>query len=94
MTTSLVAVTGNTYPVKDQLKALGARWNPDAKAWMVPQTQVAAARKIVAGAPAARPSYRAGGIYFRSSYRRNDDDNCNCDMCRSGSECLCRYGRG
>ena len=92
MTTSLVTVTGNTYPVKDQLKALGARWNPDAKAWMVPQAKVDAARKIVAGAPSqsnrsARPSYR-------SNYRRNDDDNCNCDMCRSGSECLCRYGRG
>ena len=27
-----IAITGNTYPVKDQLKALGARWNPDAKA--------------------------------------------------------------
>lgn len=49
MTTSLVAVTGNTYPVKDQLKALGARWNPDAKAWMVAADKAEAARKIVAG---------------------------------------------
>ena len=55
MTTSLVAVTGNTFPVKDQLKALGARWNPDAKAWMVAADKADAARAIVSGAPAASP---------------------------------------
>ena len=31
----MTAITGNTYPVKDSLKALGARWNPDQKAWMI-----------------------------------------------------------
>jgi hypothetical protein len=92
MNASLVAVTGNTYPVKDQLKALGARWNPEAKAWMVAADKADAARRIVAGAPAqssrfARPSYR------RSNYRR-DDSNCSCYQCRSGSECLCIYGNG
>ena len=46
-----VAITGNTYPVKDQLKALGARWNPDQKAWMVAPEKADAARKIVAGTP-------------------------------------------
>lgn len=44
-----VAITGNTYPVKDALKAMGARWNADAKAWMVSADKAAAARKIVAG---------------------------------------------
>lgn len=60
MTTSLVAVTGNTYPVKDQLKALGARWNPDAKAWMVAPDKADAARAIVAGRSSATPAYRPG----------------------------------
>jgi hypothetical protein len=50
MTTSLVAITGNTFPVKDYLKALGARWNPETKAWMVAADKAATARKIVAGA--------------------------------------------
>jgi hypothetical protein len=53
MTTSLVAVTGNTFPVKDQLKALGARWNPDAKAWMVAAGLAEKAKAIVAGGSSA-----------------------------------------
>lgn len=44
-----VAITGNTFPVKDQLKALGARWNPDLKAWMVDESKAVEARRIVSG---------------------------------------------
>lgn len=57
-------ISGNTYPVKDQLKALGGRWDTDRKAWMVPDEQAAAAQALVAGAPAKdagkgeRPRYR------------------------------------
>ena len=43
-----IAITGNTYPVKDALKALGARWNADQKAWMVSAERAEAAHKIVA----------------------------------------------
>lgn len=46
-----VAITGNTYPVKDRLKALGARWNPDSKAWMVSEDKADVARAIVSNAP-------------------------------------------
>jgi hypothetical protein len=45
------AISGNTFPVKDQLKALGARWNPDQKAWMVADEKADEARRIVSGAP-------------------------------------------
>ena len=48
----MTAVTGNTYPVKEALKALGARWNPDQKVWMVPDEKIEQARAIVASAPA------------------------------------------
>ena len=51
MATSLVAITGNTYPVKDQIRALGGRWNPETKSWMVPETQATAARALVSAAP-------------------------------------------
>jgi hypothetical protein len=51
MTNQTIAITGNTYPVKDQLKSLGARWNPERKAWMVPADKADAARKIVGTAP-------------------------------------------
>ena len=48
---SMVAITGNTYPVKDQIKALGGRWDADRKLWTVPSEQVAKANALVASAP-------------------------------------------
>lgn len=51
MTSTLVPVIGNTYPVKDQLKALGGRWDGAAKAWMVPADRAEHARQLVASAP-------------------------------------------
>jgi hypothetical protein len=51
MTSTTVAISGNTFPVKDQIKALGGRWNSEAKAWMVPADRADQARALVAGAP-------------------------------------------
>ncbi len=47
----MVAVSGNTYPVKDQLRALGGRWDGDARVWRVPESRAAEARALVTGAP-------------------------------------------
>ena len=47
-----VNITGNTYPVKDALKALGAKWSADSKCWTITDKKADEARKIVAGAPA------------------------------------------
>ena len=43
MSTSTVRmyITGNSYPVKDQLKGLGARWDADRKAWWVSSEETA-----------------------------------------------------
>lgn len=43
-----VLITGNTFPVKDQLKALGGKWDANAKGWRVPSEKAADARDIVA----------------------------------------------
>lgn len=43
-------VTGNTYPVKEQIKALGGRWDGDNKVWMVPDDKYDEAVKLVATA--------------------------------------------
>jgi hypothetical protein len=69
--TALIPVLGDTYPVKDQLKAIGARWNADRKCWMIPVEKSAEASRIVnavrkspASVPArkfARPSF--GGLW-------------------------------
>ena len=28
-------LTGNTFAAKDEIKAIGGRWNPDSKSWVV-----------------------------------------------------------
>lgn len=65
-------ITGNTYPVKDQIKALGGRWNRTAQGWDVPTEQADAARAFVATAGPEtfnrpRRSSRAGSNYTRFS---------------------------
>lgn len=51
-----IAITGNTYPVKDAIKALGGKWSPDQKCWMVPEAKADEARKLVAGSASAPKS--------------------------------------
>ena len=53
MSTTLVEITGNTYPVRDQLKALGGRWG--GRAWLVPADKLEEAKAIVASAGPAKP---------------------------------------
>lgn len=50
----MVEITGNTYPVRDQLKALGGKWNAGRKVWMVPADKADAARQLVVGAGPGR----------------------------------------
>jgi hypothetical protein len=59
-------IAGNTYPVKEQLKAMGGRWNPDARFWTVPDERADEARKLVASAPASRRSN--GGSVTKSCW--------------------------
>jgi ATP-dependent DNA helicase UvrD/PcrA len=47
--TELVRISGNTFPVKEDLKRLGARWNGAEKCWMVPAERAEQARALVAG---------------------------------------------
>ena len=67
----MIAITGNTYPVKDQIKALGGRWNSDRKAWMVPADKADQARALVsrAGTAQAKPRARSGwGIGYTDGF--------------------------
>ena len=73
-TQTLVAVSGNTYPVKERLKALGARWNADGKCWMVAADKAEQAKAIVVGAGPKRPYSGASryGSYATIGQRQND----------------------
>lgn len=41
------AVGGNTYPLREELKALGGRWCRDTQMWWVPPEQHAEAERLV-----------------------------------------------
>lgn len=65
----MTPITGNTFPVKDQLKALGGRWDATAKAWNVPEERAEEARALVAGAGPQAPR-RAPQAAPRRGYAR------------------------
>lgn len=50
-TGAMVEVAGNTYAVRDQLRAMGAEWDGQAKVWRVPASRLGAANALVASAP-------------------------------------------
>jgi hypothetical protein len=71
----MVAIAGNTFPVKDQLRALGGRWNADRKAWMIPVEKVDEAKALIASAPQSPPPRKSGlckdcGARTKGNYTR------------------------
>lgn len=73
----MTMITGNTYPVKDQLRALGGKWNRSAQGWEVPDEKAEEARALVAGAGPAKPrdSYRRGRRYGSARVGRDSFQN-------------------
>lgn len=87
-----VLITGNTYPVKEQLKALRGRWDAEAKGWKVPEDQAEAAKAIVAGAPV---------VPFKKGNNTKINVNRRCNECGKPSgkwyrcyECSLEYREG
>jgi hypothetical protein len=75
-----VLITGNTYPVRGLLSALGGGWNGAAKGWNVPEDRADEARAIVAAgvtsSDATRTRVRAPVGTWRS---------CGVQGCRPGA---------
>jgi hypothetical protein len=69
---STVLIAGNTYPVKDALRAMGGRWNPAAKGWMIPAAKADEARRLVAAA--TKNTYTPS----RRSQPRDKWSGCSC----------------
>lgn len=63
-------ITGNTYPVKEEIKALGGTWSKASKGWLVPDERADEARAIVAGAGPSAP-YTPARCRPTSRYRSN-----------------------
>lgn len=54
-----IPITGNTYPVRAQLFKLGGKWDPQAKAWMVPEDKAEEAKKLVLSNETPRPRFQS-----------------------------------
>lgn len=90
-TKNTVAVTGNTYPVKDKIKAMGGQWNAGRKCWMVPVEKASSAHALVAGAgpkkaysgaPSSRSFGARGGAWNGCSMGcRDGNPNPRCQSC-------------
>ena len=65
----MIAITGNTYPVKDQIKALGGKWDANSKSWIVPDDKAEQARALLPAVAPKQTTYRN-----LSSNRRNCPD--------------------
>ncbi len=73
-------ITGNTYPVRVQLKAMGGEWDPKQKGWLVPAGRADEARQLVKGAPfepyeprqASRSRHSSGRPYVYGGKRDKD----------------------
>jgi len=67
----MTTITGNTYPVKEQIKKLGGRWNRTAKGWDVPDENADEARALVeAAGPSTYTPRPRGRSRYRSTYTR------------------------
>lgn len=58
---------GNTYPIKDAIKAIGGQWDPDQKAWWVGTVKKAEAEALIASAKPG-PSEREKETVDLNSY--------------------------
>jgi hypothetical protein len=78
--TTMTLISGNTYPVKTQLKALGGVWNPGLKGWMVPDARADEARDLVAHL-GARPGPREYGHTTCKTCGKNINYGVYCGKC-------------
>jgi hypothetical protein len=88
-----IAITGNTYPVRDKLRALGGLWDKPNQAWLVDESKADEARAIVSAAGPSQPYRRtrrvayagysrfsSGAVSYRNPRGRCEDAPC-CGCC-------------
>lgn len=78
--TGMTLIVGNTFPVKDEIKAMGGKWDNEARGWRVPNAVAEEAKALVAAAP-------------RSSGPRADKDTyTKCTVCGTTEGPIYRSG--
>ncbi len=76
MSDDFVPVHGNTFPVKDKLKAMGGRWDPQQECWFVPRVQKMAADVLVGNASYEQTQfcYTCGRTFTFAECRQDGGD--------------------
>ncbi len=72
----MVTIVGNTYPVKEQIKALGGRWNSEKKGWDVENDKEAEVRGLLTNIVVSRTP----------KMRKYECEDCG-DLVWSGTTC-------
>lgn len=55
MQREMVPLKGKTFPIRDQLRALGGEFDKGSNVWMIPADRIAEARKLLTGNTNAQP---------------------------------------
>lgn len=66
---------GNTYDIRDQLKALGAKFDGNVSVWMIPDSEMPRARDILFRHIQSQPSSRVSGSRTRTTSTRKASAN-------------------
>jgi hypothetical protein len=81
-----VLITGKTYDVREQLKALGGQWDPAVKGWRVPEENAADARALVGEQRETLPF----GELWQECFCGTEPVCVSCERC--ARHCGCRRG--
>lgn len=78
----MIKIEGWTYPVRNKLRELGAKWNADEKAWFIDEEKLEEANAIVAAA-GKKPPREIQGEFGEPSERRTKRNlvRCRCPTC-------------
>lgn len=67
----MLPLPGKTYDVKEELKLLGAKWNPKDRVWMVPQARYDEAKQIVARGPTTQFPPPGQATHYTTAFASN-----------------------
>lgn len=83
----MTAITGNTYPVRRELRDMGGEWDSAKKTWFVPDDKADHARAILPvgrhGERAAARPYSNGGSRSKYANKRGRCEDAPCCGCCS-----------
>jgi hypothetical protein len=81
-----VLITGNTYPVREGLKALGGTWDPQRKGWLVPADNESEARALLAPVEAPRRGLPHGQLW-QECFCGTEPVCVRCERCERHCRC-------